>query len=323
MRASSLSLPVAALSLLAACHDSATPPQPVAFDPVEFQSGVDALEAVLAPEPWVSFGRLGPAFALPAPVSEPTTAVARVPILPAAHLGSTFVYDGAAYVVDPARTDAPPDGVRFVLYALETGTQEPILDEEIAVADVRDVGVALENGFALDIAVLAASDDVARYTASFEADGAPPATPGARRDHAGVALDGAVIGAEDVLSFAMISGLVNGVFVVDLAFALENSDLVIVGVLGQDPTALTFDLSFAAAGSSLRLTGERQGGVLEATFSSDGSTIATARGAGSPTVTPDPDYQLSATQIAVLGRLAGMLDTLLDAATQIVEPVEL
>jgi hypothetical protein len=310
--------------LAAACGDSSAPPQPVALDAAAFEAALDALDDVLATEPWVSFGQLGAAFVLPVPPPAPTT-LARVPVVPDQFLGSTFVHDGAGYVADPSRTDAPADGVRFVLYALQPGTQAPSLDAEIAMADVRDVGAGLSNGFALDIAVVAPLGDVARYAATFEAEAAPPATSGARRDHDGVVLVGTLEGDGDVLTFDLTSGAVNGFTVTDLALALATGDLAIAGVLGEDGTTsmLDFDLSMTSAGETLRLTGGRAGGSLQATISQDGTAIATVTGAGSPAVAAAGEHELSVAQIAVLARVAGIVDVLLELVHHVVDPVEL
>lgn len=58
-----------------------------------------------------------------------------------AHLGRTFVYDAALdnYVVDPARTGAPANGVRFILYAIGDGGR-PNPAKEVGNADLLDEG---------------------------------------------------------------------------------------------------------------------------------------------------------------------------------------
>ncbi len=313
----------AAVALVAACADSTTTPQPVALDGAAFETALDALEDVLAAEPWVSFGQLGPGFVLPVAAPAPAPP-ARVPVVPGQFLGSTFVHDGTGYIADPSRTDAPPDGVRFALYALEPGTLAPLLDAEIAAADVRDVGTDLTDGFALDIAVMVPAGDVARYSASFEPGGAPPATGSSLIDHDGVLLAGSIAGDADVLTFELVSGIVSGVALTDVALALATADLAIAGVLSEDePTGtLSFDVSVTTAGTTLRLTGERAAGVLEVVIAMDGVAIATLGGAGPPAVTATP-HTLTVEQVAALARVAGVADTLLRLANQVVEPVEL
>ncbi|MEP7381736.1 MAG: hypothetical protein ABI910_08625 [Gemmatimonadota bacterium] len=62
-------------------------------------------------------------------------------IISPTHLGRTFVYDAARddYVVDPTRTGAPSNGVRFILYAVD-GSGHPIPAREIGSADLLDEG---------------------------------------------------------------------------------------------------------------------------------------------------------------------------------------
>lgn len=66
------------------------------------------------------------------------TSFARTLISPS-HLGKTFVYDPLRdeYVVDPARTGAPRNGVRFILYAVD-GAGRPNPAREVGSADLLD-----------------------------------------------------------------------------------------------------------------------------------------------------------------------------------------
>lgn len=65
--------------------------------------------------------------------------------IPVGMLGNTFVYNPATgqYEVDPARTGAPSNAVRFILYAVDPILQEPVLDNqgqpiEIGYIDIAD-----------------------------------------------------------------------------------------------------------------------------------------------------------------------------------------
>ncbi len=48
------------------------------------------------------------------------------PRLPVGVLGKTFVFDGEGYVIDPDSLDAPANGVRFMLYAVDPILGQPI-----------------------------------------------------------------------------------------------------------------------------------------------------------------------------------------------------
>ena len=73
------------------------------------------------------------------PDATPAGAVLRADVL-----GMVFVYDPVSrrYVPAPAREGAPANGVRFILYALNPVTREPLPDVEVGHADLLDLGAA-------------------------------------------------------------------------------------------------------------------------------------------------------------------------------------
>jgi hypothetical protein len=77
-----------------------------------------------------------------------TTVSGAAVILPSELLGTTFTWDaGSSDYLASERTDAPADGVRFVLYALESGTgipAEPL--SEIGYLDLHDLSTASADG---------------------------------------------------------------------------------------------------------------------------------------------------------------------------------
>ena len=79
-------------------------------------------------------------------VDAPAT-VSAAPLLPRSVLGTTFVYSPVTlgYVPAPGRAGAPTNGVRFVLYAVNPVTHEPILETEIGYAELTDEGGSTFN----------------------------------------------------------------------------------------------------------------------------------------------------------------------------------
>jgi hypothetical protein len=73
--------------------------------------------------------------------------------------GDTFVYDPdtGEYAVDPDRTGAPANGVRFVVYEVDL-IGDPIVEEEIGYADLIDEGDDSAEDVALRLVVV--TDDV-------------------------------------------------------------------------------------------------------------------------------------------------------------------
>ncbi len=81
-------------------------------------------------------------------------------VIPASVLGTTYVFDPEkhCYVADPDRTGAPENGVRYILYAVNPFTHEPVVSAEIGYADLTDEGDDTPNAAALHLK--AVSDDV-------------------------------------------------------------------------------------------------------------------------------------------------------------------
>jgi hypothetical protein len=78
------------------------------------------------------------------------------PALRPGSLGTTYVYDPALqrYVAAAGRTGAPPNGVRFILYAVNPITHEPIVSLEVGHADLIDEGAARPTGLGLRLIVV-------------------------------------------------------------------------------------------------------------------------------------------------------------------------
>ncbi len=112
-----------------------------------------------------------------APMVETATQLApnakAIAVLPPDLLGATFVWDETAqrYVRDPARTDAPANGVRHVIYPVNPLTGQPTSGEELGYVDLTDEGVELPDGIALRLRVVAAGITHLDYT--FSLTGAP------------------------------------------------------------------------------------------------------------------------------------------------------
>ena len=78
------------------------------------------------------------------------------PALRPAALGTTYVYDPALhrYVAAPGRAGAPANGVRFILYAINPITHEPVVSVEVGHADLTDEGIARPSGIGLRLVVV-------------------------------------------------------------------------------------------------------------------------------------------------------------------------
>ena len=147
-----------AVTLLAACGDTEAPDAArSSFDAVEVSTNLETAQLALANEAWQSLRGLGPRFGRIAG-GFTLAGQARIvaPQLPPAVRGTTFVIDSASleYVADPSRAGAPGNGVRFMLYAIDPSTQQPLPGREIGYADLTDEGSPAGPGIALRLRVV-------------------------------------------------------------------------------------------------------------------------------------------------------------------------
>ena len=202
-RFASVRIGTLAVLVAAACtgSDVAGPRDETAFDAPLARTEMQTIDGLLVETAWESFAALGPRFGLTpaataavagagelaaarAPLSAlearslATASVARVwtavaandvaavAALPPDTKGTTYIWDVAErrYVAAPGRTGAPADGVRFVLYAVNPLTKEPVVAAEIGYADLTDVGLARPSGVGLRLQVVSGITTFLDYT---------------------------------------------------------------------------------------------------------------------------------------------------------------
>ena len=163
----------AAVVLLTACGEAGAPSATGAeFDAVGVSDNLEVVRQVLDGEVWRSLSALGPRFGAAGPAAalagrltagiggsgpgDAAGAGVRIaqailsgggahlvaPQIPLEVRGTTFVLDSITlqYVPDPTRSGAPANGVRFVLYAADPATHQPLPGQEIGYADLTDEG---------------------------------------------------------------------------------------------------------------------------------------------------------------------------------------
>ena len=201
-RSATMRLGTLAVLLAAACsgNDVAGPRDEQAFDALLARTEMQAIDGLLGATAWESFAAMSPSFGL-APAATAAVAgaselaFARAPqsplearllatasaervwtvaaaneagvaALPPATLGTTYTWDTTArrYVATPGRAGAPANGVRFVLYAVNPLTREPVVAAEIGYADLTDVGLARPSGVGLRLEVVSGATTFLDYT---------------------------------------------------------------------------------------------------------------------------------------------------------------
>lgn len=166
----------------AACGDAFTGPSLEEFDADSAATEFEVVNGVLEGDLWDSFAVLGELFPIGAPAAGAAFAVqsaadvaatgdahaaehftrdlalamaAQVPKIPFEVRGITFVLDPETLQYVPSDlTGAPENGVRFILYAVNPVTKQPLPDTPIGHTDLIDLGDELANGVSLRVIVV-------------------------------------------------------------------------------------------------------------------------------------------------------------------------
>jgi hypothetical protein len=248
--------------------------------------------------------------------------VQAVPVLRSGLLGKTFVYDPTAkkYVVDPARTGAPANGVRFVLYQVDPDTHEPVVPlVETGTADLADEDRAAANQVGLHLTVrsptatlldyrFGISGSIGRATftvAGFLSDGTDrvnfdlTATSQLFATEAPVSLDATIEVPSQQFSVAVRLELGGG--------TSQHAVVDLTATGGSDQVTLHADLSPNA---------------IDATIKVNGQLFATATGdPKSPTIRGADGRELTADEMAALGKIAGFANDVLKLVGGLLEPI--
>ncbi|MCH9015058.1 MAG: hypothetical protein IH877_05145 [Gemmatimonadetes bacterium] len=342
---------------LTACSDGLGP-DTASFDAVETQANVQTVDAVFSAAAWESFEALGGMFIAGSPVagalaqhsadlliagtmpdaeerervmgmiaSEIVAAIespslSLVPIISENVRGTTFVFDPTLdrYVADPELTGAPANGVRYILYAINPITREPLVDNEIGYADIIDLDSPSANGISLHF--LAVSDGVTHldYTVTTE-----------RTDESGtIAVSGSVTNGTDTLEFTInIAGMsttagqtVDVNFSVDIVGRNFGFDLVFAGV--KQGGAESSEISLTVNAGPNIIVMERSGTPAAYTVSItvNGELFATVT--GNPTgivITGAGDRVITPEEAEALRRMLGLIPRSVDALQGLMRPV--
>ncbi len=310
---------------LAACEKNTQPSG--GFDATAVQADVDAVSNIYASSAWTSFSAIsGGTTSAPitaafeaarataglgagdASARSLLSAVPRggvrpnVPVIPAELLGKTLVYDDATdlYVVDPARAGAPPNGVRYVLYAVNPVTKEPVVSSEIGHADLTDEGVSILNGFRLR--VLGVTGTLTFIDYNVTVTGTPTSgnitangflTDGVNRLNYNVAMVGSVSAVQNSLS------LTYSLDVANVGFTASGS---ISGTGTPADSTVSFTQTVVAGGANFQITATATTHTFAATVNLNGAVFARASGTPAAITITDADGNpLSLAEYAALG----------------------
>jgi hypothetical protein len=231
---------------------------------------------------------------------------AGIPVIPPPLLGTTFVYDPALgdYVPDHDRPGAPANGVRFILYAVNPITEEPIVGTEVGWADLLDESASVESGIALRLRVV--SDGVTYLDYGITAEGGlTSATLGV----SGFLTDGTTRLDFDIdVAYRLQGGreLLDVDFVFDVpgrGFHVEGSARGVEGGSGEVDMTIRFGPDRIALAAELSET------TVDATVRVNGDLFATITGDREhPDIRGAGGRELTQRELEVLGRILWLVE---------------
>jgi hypothetical protein len=338
-----------AISLSAACESTSAPDfgleldaeaaaaDYAAFDSVFVSPAWSGFEALGTRTPWsggpaaaqavagIREARSGRQFALQLAQRLAAAAGARPSRAPVidTYRGDTFVYDPdtGEYAVDPARTGAPANGVRFVIYEVRI-TGEPIVEEEIGYADLIDEGDDSEEDVALRLLVV--SDDVTvldyRTTVDLTLTSGAITVDGFLRGERGEQLDFAI----EVVGTHQLE---HSTLEISFDLGIDARDFSIVGsVHGVEEGAEgegDVELVVQHRDDEVRLVMNGSEGQLDGSIHLNGQLFATVTGdAENPTILSADGDPLTPREMHVLHHIVDVVEDVFDFLEDLVDPVD-
>jgi hypothetical protein len=342
-------LALLAMSLFAACENTTAPDfgleldtdaaaaDYAAFDSVFGTPGWSGFEALGTRTPWgggpasaqavagLRDARSGRQFATQLAQRLAYAAGARPATAPVIdnYRGDTFVYDPdtGEYAVDPDRTGAPANGVRFVVYEVDL-MGEPIVEEEIGYADLIDEGDSSAEDVALRLLVVA--DDVTvldyRTTVDLTLTSGAITVEGYLQGERGVRLDFDI----EVVGTRQLD---HSTLDIEFDLRVDARDFSIVGSVqgvedGPEGEG-DVDLVVQHRAQSIRLDVTGSEGEIDGSVYLNGELFATVTGdAENPTILSAEGEPLTPGQMFVLAHVVDVVEDVFDFLEDLVDPVD-
>jgi hypothetical protein len=236
------------------------------------------------------------------------------------NLGKTFVYDAQdhRWEVDPSRTDAPANGVRFITY--EPNGEEPDPTKPTGHADLIDTGSGIA-GVALRLVVVEGTLTVLDYQTSISGS----------NGIAHVTVDGFLQDKQQKLDFEIdarwqnSNGTEHGSVAFDLGIASRSfhveGDVNSVKANGAEHT--TVDLSTRHGSQAFRVDVANDLGDLSGVINLNDNPFANVAGRdGAPVFTTPSGGALSASEGLVLWRIFDVTEDVFDLLEDLVDPID-
>jgi hypothetical protein len=350
---------VAATALLAsACTGTEidAPPTAKSFDAPAAQAQLQAVDGLLGVPAWRSFTAMSVHFGLGAATTAAVTGArelgvgaqslssvdvrreavasaarvlaatsaqdgAGVPALPPQARGTTFIWDAAQhrYVAASGRSGAPADGVRFILYAVNPLTNEPVVAAEIGYADLTDIGTGRATGVGLRLQLVSGATTYLDY--SVTADGTE--TTGS------LAVSGFITDGTTRLNFQIAAGGTNvpGASTGQVTFQFDIPDRAFSAtgdVRGSESLGgQHVDLVVRVHDARISFTVDSDARSVNAVISVNDQVFATVTGdPHQPVVRGAGGRELRPDEAQALGHMMGLADTAFRMLGELLKPVE-
>jgi len=243
-------------------------------------------------------------------------------VISSRHLGRTLVYNVAKdqYVIDSARTGAPANGTRFIVYELNADGK-PNVSREIGRADLIDEGAGTGEAIALRLLVVTRGSTTLDYrtrvdigTTASSIDVSGFATDGTERLDFTVGLDGRKVATGTVLD-------------ADFEFSVKPRNFTVTGTVRgvQDGREGEGKVSFTAKHQENTLRVELNGtaGTVNGAINWNGKPYITITGpAATPTLRGPSGQPLTPDEVRMVQSVMRMSDDVFDLVEELVEPVE-
>jgi hypothetical protein len=245
--------------------------------------------------------------------------VARLPLISEGNRGKTFVYDAERHdwVIDPAQTGAPANGVRFITY--QPKGAEPDATKPIGHADLIDLGGA-SSGIALRLIVVEGSLTVLDYETTLEGE----------NGSGHVTVEGFLQNQRDRLDFDIdvrgqnTNGTERGDVSFDLAMAARefhvSGDVHSEKQNGSEHS--TVDLGVRHGTASFRVDIANDLGTLSGDIDLNNAAFAKVSGTAGQAVFKNPSGgDITGTEALVLWRIFDITEDVFDLFEDLVEPI--
>ncbi len=345
-------VPVAVLAFAAACGEAIGPKAESELDTQGTMANYQAYDAVFTTKSWAGLQALGgrtPASAsalissmraLPALrdrsegrrfaldffrqlADSRSGATLAKPTLSPRYLGQTLVYDMVTdqYVVDPKRTGAPRNGVRFIVYEVN-GEQRPNPAREIGYADLLDEGPASGEAQALRLVLIQQGKTVIDYRTR--------ATLGATENK--IDVDGFAEGPDgNRLRFEIgVTGKARGentIIDADFDLRLDPKNFSVTGsvrdvVDGREGQGV-IKLTARHGSNSFAVDVDGNGSTIKGTIRLNGNLFVTVSGdAKNPTLVGSTGQPLTGAELMMVGAIMATSEDVFDLIEGLVHPVE-